>query len=80
MLRVTLWALVAAMATGCLGNTHVIPRGELQSLAQQDPQTRGERVRVVQQFIAADDPPAAVPVQGGFHAGVHVSVPVHVGA
>jgi hypothetical protein len=79
MLRVTLWALVAAMTAGCLGNTHVIPRGELQSLAQQDPQTRGERVHVVQQFVAADDPPAADPVQGGFHAGVHVSVPVHVG-
>lgn len=79
MLRITLLALVAAVSAGCLGNTHVIPRGELQALAHSDPETRGEQVHVVQQFMSADDPPAADRASGSVSGGVHVVVPVRVG-
>lgn len=47
------------VASGCLGQSHVIPKHELQTLAQADPQSRGQRVRVVQSFAGRDEPPPA---------------------
>ena len=51
------------LMTGCLSRTHYIPRGELQKLAQQDPNQRAERVRVIQRFDIQDEPPTAQPVR-----------------
>lgn len=43
--------------TGCLSNTHTIPKRELMALAQTPPEQRGQRVRVVQSFAHEDGPP-----------------------
>lgn len=61
--------------SACLGKSHVIPRGELQKLAQSDPQARGQQVRVVQSFIGYDDPPPAPRVDTGPRVGVVVVTP-----
>jgi hypothetical protein len=52
-----------SLATGCLSSTHIIPRGQLVALAQLPPEQRGERVRVVQGFAGADEPPPAPHVE-----------------
>jgi hypothetical protein len=49
---------ILSLLPGCLGHTYTIPRRELQALARTDPHTRGQRVRVVQNF-ANDDTPEA---------------------
>lgn len=69
--------LAAAMlATGCLSNSHIIPRSELQALAQTNPQTRGQRVRVVQGFHSDDEPPPAPRADTGTYVHVGVVTPV----
>jgi len=66
--------LALLLATGCLSSVHEIPRNDLRQLANQDPNTRGQRVRVIQQFAGREAPPRAQPVRAG--ATVYVSVPV----
>lgn len=62
---------IALLGSGCLGNTYSIPRSELAELAQTEPERRGDRVRVVQQFATADQPPEATSVH--VHTAVVVS-------
>ncbi|WP_428265243.1 hypothetical protein [Haliangium sp.] len=77
-LPLTVVLSLAVAGTGCLSATHVIPRGELQTLAQQPPEQRAERVRVVQGFAGtAEDPPPAPVVHS--HTVVVVDGPVRVG-
>lgn len=64
---------VVFAASGCLGSTYKIPKRELAQLAQTEPERRGDRVRVIQQFATADDPP-----ESGVH--VHASTVVVVDA
>lgn len=49
----------ALLLAGCLSSTHVIPRGDLQTLAREPPEERARHVRVIQGFQNADQPPAA---------------------
>lgn len=65
------------LATGCLSRSHVVPTSELQTLAQMDPQTRGQRVRVTQGLETESDPPPAPAVDGSTHVHVVVAAPVH---
>lgn len=71
-------ALSATLAAGCLSSSHVIPRHDLQALAQTDPQTRGVRVRVIQSHSLSDDdpPPAPYATDGSVHVSVGVATPV----
>lgn len=56
--RVWLCGLTLAFAvTGCLSPTYVIPPGEISRIAQQPANMRGQRLRVVQRFLTADEPP-----------------------
>ena len=48
-------ACLLSLTTGCLGTTYRIPHDELVRLAQQPGETRGDSVRVVQNF-SMDDP------------------------
>jgi hypothetical protein len=66
--------LALLLATGCLSSVHEIPRQDLRQLANQDPNTRGQNVRVIQQFAGSEAPPRATPVRSG--ATVYVSAPV----
>lgn len=68
-------------ASACLSNSHVIPRQDLQALAQTDPAVRGQRVRVIQGFQNEDTPPDMRRADGSGHVSVGVVTPVHhVGA
>lgn len=69
-------ALVAAasLLPACLSNSYTIPKRELRALAQSNPHTRGEQVRVVQNFVSQEQPPAAPPVYG------HTTVVVYSGS
>lgn len=49
---------VAALVPGCLSQTYTIPKRELQALAETSPHARGNRVRVVQNFIGRETPEA----------------------
>lgn len=70
-MRLAAGLIVAFATSGCLGNTYQIPKRELAELAQTEPERRGDRVRVIQQFVTADDPPeSGVRV----HAGATVVV------
>ena len=64
---------VALLAPGCLGNTYSIPRRDLAELTRVEPEQRGDRVRVIQQFATADQPPEAASVH------VHTTVVVAPG-
>jgi hypothetical protein len=68
------FALVCAItSTGCLSNSHVIPRNELIAIAQKPPEQRGQHVHVIQGFQSEDDPPAApYESRGGTSVGVVV--------
>jgi hypothetical protein len=50
---------IVALLSGCLSQTYTIPRRDLQALAQANPYARGQRVRVVQNFAAGEEPPEA---------------------
>lgn len=65
--------LLLLPTTGCPSANHRIPRGELLALSESPPETRGERVRVVQSLGNADEPPAPAPP-------VRTSVAVYVAA
>ena len=72
-------ALILLLSTtGCLSASHQIPKNELYALSQKPPETRGERVRVIQSLGGTDDPPAPAPA---VQAGVSVAVvqPVWIG-
>jgi hypothetical protein len=69
-------AVATVFGTGCLSSTHVIPHDDLVALAQTPPEQRGERVRVIQGFSGADEPPSAPHV--GVGVGVIVTDPVPV--
>ena len=79
MRRIALLALAASL-TGCLSTSHRIRKTELMQLAQQQPQQRGARVRVLQTF-AGDEPPAAPrDSSGGYvYVGVHSHGHGHAG-
>ena len=68
----------ASLLTGCLSNGHIIPRQDLQALAQTNAQTRSQRVRVVQAFASEDSPPPAPHADGGTSVYVGVHTPVRV--
>ncbi len=74
----TISLLCAALTSaGCLSSTHKISRSELNRLAQTNPDTRAERVKVVQGFaMTAEDPPEAPHVHS--HTVVVVDSPVQV--
>ena len=74
---VVVLAAVGLLLAGCLSQSHVIPRNELQTLANKDPQTRGQRVRVIQSFATSSEPPPAPRVDGGTNVSVVVVAPVH---
>ncbi len=80
--------LIAPLGLGCLSNEYRIPRDELRRLAQLPPETRGHRVRVVQelgnrrgdpvnaeQVVAAQAPP---PITQEMPVAVDVIEPVVV--
>jgi hypothetical protein len=54
MRKIAVVVAAAVLATGCTTNTYKIPRGELQRISMQPPETRGERVRVIQELGEAD--------------------------
>jgi hypothetical protein len=62
----------AVLATGCLGSTYVVPKDDLQRLAVTDPATRSQRVRVVQEFVTAAEPPPGPRVS--VHTGLYIAV------
>ncbi len=62
--------------TGCLSQSHTIPRRDLQALAQTDPNQRSQRVRVIQNFVTQEEPPEAPAVRGSTVVVVHSAVPV----
>ncbi|GAB4510594.1 MAG: hypothetical protein Tsb0020_27920 [Haliangiales bacterium] len=62
--------LIATLVPGCLGSTYTIPKQDLQDLAHTDPNSRGQRVRVIQNYAGGDAPPEAPTV------GVHTQVVV----
>lgn len=78
MRAISLIAAIALLSAGCLSQSHVIPRHELQALAQTDPQGRGRQVRVVQSFAASEEPPPAPAVDGSANVSVVVVTPVRV--
>lgn len=70
-------AVVAAsvLVTGCATNTHKIPTAELQRLALQQPEARGERVRVTQELGEADvGPPQPVTAETAYFAFPHIHI------
>lgn len=54
----------------------MIPRDELLALAQTDPESRGQRVRVIQGLQSSREPPDAPHVDGSTHVSVVVVQPV----
>ncbi len=75
-------ALVVALltaASGCLSTAHRIPRAELMALAQKPPESRGDRVRVIQAWAGDEGPPRAPAVDSGAHVYVGVGVDGDVG-
>ncbi len=74
--RVSAVALAAlTVSVGCLSDTHRISGRELTRIAQLPPEQRGQRVRVLQEWSNADEPPAATPVHEDTTV---VFVPVHI--
>ncbi|HLU65297.1 MAG TPA: hypothetical protein VKZ63_03440, partial [Kofleriaceae bacterium] len=68
-------AALAVAASGCPSANHRIRHEQLASLSQAPPETRGQRIEVVQSLGSGDDPPAPAPhVRAG--AGVVVYAPV----
>ncbi|MFY0566611.1 hypothetical protein ACN28E_22620 [Archangium lansingense] len=56
-----LTTLIAVLTSGCLGHHYDVSRGELERLAQQPPQTRGQNIYAVQQFTTDSEPEPATP-------------------
>lgn len=67
---IAITATLTMAATGCLSGAHRIPRGELVRLSQSPPESRGQRVRVIQGFSGDDEPPEAP----GVHVHTHVVI------
>lgn len=64
--------------TGCPSQSHRIPKSELYALSQTPPESRGERVRVIQSLGDSDTPPQpAPPVRAS--VSVYVAAPIWVG-
>jgi hypothetical protein len=71
-------ALLAVTSAGCPNENYRLKRGELMALSQQQPETRSQRVRVVQGLGDQDTPPEPAPrVRGG--ASVIIVAPIWVG-
>lgn len=73
-----LTALLAVLASGCLGHLYEIPRTELERLVQVSPEERAHSVYAVQQFITDRDPAPAPDWQApegepppGYIMGIH---------
>ena len=73
----SLIGLLALSPSGCMSNTHVIPKKDLAALSTVHPEQRGERVRVIQGLSGAESPPEAPRARGG--AVVVVHAPIWVG-
>jgi hypothetical protein len=86
--------LLTYSVSGCLSNQYVIPKPELERLAQLPPQTRGERVQLVQKIgdrrappippggpppWQGGPPPSHYPGEVGYHDHSHVVVHTGVG-
>jgi hypothetical protein len=69
--------LIGLGTSACLSNSHVIPRQDLQALAQTAPEARGQRVRVIQGFQTEDDPPDARRADASGHVSIGIVTPVH---
>jgi len=71
-------ALVLLLSTtGCPGASFRIPKSELTALSQTPPETRGQRVRVIQSLGGADQPPEPAPrVRAG--VSVYVVAPIWI--
>jgi hypothetical protein len=75
---IPLLAVLALASAGCPSSSHRVARGELMALSQTPPETRGERVQVLQSLGNRDEPPEPAPrVTGG--ATVVIWAPVWVG-
>lgn len=74
LLGAVLVVMCSVATTGCLSNTHRIPKQDLLALTSIAPEARGERVRIIQNFQSNDDPPSAERVDGNttVFVGVHV--------
>jgi hypothetical protein len=59
-MRALVVVLVGSLVSGCATDSYRIPPGELARLAHTAPDTRGQRVRVVQEVVATDVPAAPV--------------------
>jgi len=68
----------AALATGCLSQSYIIPKKDLRALAQTPPEQRGQHVRVRQAFEGEDAPPAAPRVDSGTAVVIVAPGPRHV--
>ncbi|HYO66226.1 MAG TPA: hypothetical protein VEU33_09105, partial [Archangium sp.] len=51
-----LTTLIAVLTSGCLGHYYEIPRRELERLAHEPPEARGQTVYAVQQFSTDAEP------------------------
>lgn len=68
-------SVLVSLSTGCLSTSHVIPKRDLQALAQSEPQTRSQRVRVIQMFSSQEAPPPAPAVNSSTEVSVVVVSP-----
>jgi hypothetical protein len=78
-MRFGMWMVaLAPLASGCLSQMHEIPRAELIALSQKPPETRGQRVRVVQGLPGEEEPPAPAPAHShtAVFIGGSVSTPI----
>ncbi len=75
-----LTAFLCYASSGCLSHRYTIPQQELARLAQLPPQTRGERVYVVQDIgERRDDPVEAAPPYVDHNVAVNVGIVMHPG-
>ncbi|HEX5753944.1 MAG TPA: hypothetical protein VFZ09_47610 [Archangium sp.] len=71
--------LVAVLTSGCLGHYYEVSRTELERLAREPPETRGQNVYAVQQFTTDAEPepagpwypPQEGPPPSGYSMGLH---------
>ncbi len=58
-LRVLIAMAFLVSGSGCLSTAHSIPKSELVAIAKKAPESRGEKVRVIQTFKGSKQPPEA---------------------
>src|SRR5689334_10116994 len=70
--------VLAGSLAGCAVNSYRIPSSELARLAQTPPEARGQHVRVVQEIVQSDVPPAP-PVTGQTEVVIAPQIDVSAG-